>query len=324
MSLFIAPHPTTDLRDITDREYDCLICSLGYESRSRALAERLPKGVGAAKIHAAGFLHGHDKAYEDNEQVLSDLDAEIFEASDEDFRTWAVQWFGSTTYQRVAIDISSMSRPRIAAVVEAIQDAGNDQLIADFLYVPQVYKGPALPLEVPAALGPVSAAFAGWDTDVERPLVILFGLGYEPFRAAAAIDALEPALAVPFFPHGRNPAFVSDVEVANADVLRLDKQGVTKPLSYAIEDPFSCFAQLDALISKYVEREQARPLLLPLGPKIFALVCLLASAVRSPAVPVWRVSPGLLDRPVDQEPEDVLVTLRVSGAPIEPRPQGGG
>jgi hypothetical protein len=321
MSLYIAPYHTTDLRDISVRGYESLVCSLGYESRSRALAERLSAAVDVP-IHAAGFLHGHGEAYADNSRVLQSLGAEIVESSDEEFRNWAMEWFCSTRYQRVGIDISSMSRPRIAALVEAIQAGGNKSLVADFLYVPQVYKGPALPLEVPAALGPVSAAFAGWDTDVERPLVILFGLGYEPYRAAAAIDTLEPSLAVPFFPHGQNRAFVKDVEIANADVLRLDNQGVTSPRNYQIEDPFTCFAQIDALISKYVEREDARPLLLPLGPKIFALVCLLASAVRDTAVPVWRVSPGLLDKPIDQEPEDILVTLRVSAAPIDP-PQAG-
>jgi hypothetical protein len=323
MNLYLAPHPTTELKNIAERGYECLLCSLGYESRSRALAEHISFGPSPAAIHAAGFLHGHGEAYVDNRQVLQNLDAEIFETNDEDFRAWAMGWFNTTPHRRVAIDISSMSRPRIAALVEAIQAAGNENLVADFLYVPQAYKGPALPLEVPAALGPVSAAFAGWETDVERPLVILFGLGYEPLRAAAAIDALEPALAVPFFPHGSNPAFVNDVEVANADVLRLDNQGVTKPRDYRIEDPFTCFAQIDALISKYVEREEARPLLLPLGPKIFALVCLLASAVRNPPVPVWRASPGLLDKPVDQEPEDTLVTLQVSAAPIELRQHGG-
>jgi hypothetical protein len=318
MSLFIAPHPTTNLGNIVERGYECLICSLGYESRSRVLAEYLSSGSDAVAINAAGFLHGHGEAYPDNKQILQDLGADIFESSDEDFRTWAMEWLDATSHQRIAIDISSMSRPRIAALVEAIGTVDNKNVVADFLYVPQVYRKPTLPLEVPAALGPVSAAFAGWDSDVEQPLVILFGLGYEPFRAAAAIDTLEPSLAVPFFPHGRDPEFVKDVEVANANVLRLD--GVTKPRNYEIDDPFTCFAELDALISKYVERDGARPLLLPLGPKIFALVCLLVSAVRDPAVPVWRVSPGLLDKPVDHEAEDVLVTLRVSAAPVESSP----
>jgi hypothetical protein len=147
-------------------------------------------------------------------------------------------------------------------------------------------------------------------------MVIIFGLGYEPIRAAAAIDALEPELAVPFFPIGSDEAFIRDVEVANADILGLEKQGVTAPRRYRIEDPFTCFAELDALLSRYLEREGTRPLLLPLGPKIFALICLLAAAVHRPTVPVWRASPGRLEDPIDQLPEDTLVTLRVSASPI--------
>jgi hypothetical protein len=316
MSLYVAPYPTTNLSDIATRGYESLLCSLGYESRSRALAERLGSAVGGPSIYAAAFEHSHNDVYVENRDALESFRAEIFEVTDDEFRDWAFDWLGATGDRRIAIDISSMSRPRIAALVEALELTGRDDLLADFLYVPQVYQGPAQPSEAPAALGPVSAAFAGWSPDIEQPVVIIFGLGYEPLRAAAAIDALEPALAVPFFPIGRDEAFIKDVEFANAGILGLENQGVTPPRQYRIEDPFTCFAELDALLSKYLEREGARPLLLPLGPKIFALICLLASAVHQHAVPVWRASPGQLEEPVDRSPEDVLVTLRVSASPI--------
>jgi hypothetical protein len=318
VSLFVAPYPTTDLADFPRRGYDALICTLGFESRSRALAEQLVTISSRPQIHAAAFEHRHDQSYVTNREVVEGIGAEILEFDDEEFRQWAVDWVAGTDHRCVAIDISSMSRPRIAALVEAIQCSARPELQVDFLYVPQIYQGPPPPSEAPTALGPVSPAFAGWDADIEEPVVIIFGLGYEPIRAAAAIDALEPQLAVPFFPIGSDLAFVKDVEQANAEILNLESQGVTPARRYRIDDPFTCFAELDALLSKYLEREGARPLLLPLGPKIFALVCLLASAVHDPAVPVWRASAGQLEDPVDQIGEDTLVTLRVSASPIAP------
>jgi hypothetical protein len=318
MSLYVAPHPTTDLADVTQRGYDSLVCTLGFESRSRALAEQLANSTPQPQIHAVAFEHRHDESYVTNRRVIEGLGAEILEFDDDEFRGWALGWIETIERRRVAVDISSMSRPRIAALVEAMMCSTTTDMQVDFLYVPQIYQGPARPSEAPTALGPVSPAFAGWDADIEEPLVIIFGLGYEPLRAAAAIDALEPQLAVPFFPIGSDAAFVKDVELANAVILNLEGQGVTPPRRYHIDDPFTCFAELDALLSKYLEREATRPLLLPLGPKIFALVCLLASAVHHPAVPVWRASPGQLEEPVDQIGEDTLVTLRVSASPIAP------
>jgi hypothetical protein len=145
-------------------------------------------------------------------------------------------------------------------------------------------------------------------------------MGYEPERAAGAIDVLEPVRAIPFFPIGVDERFERDVEAANAQVLELPN--VDSPHAYRIVEPFQCFATLESLISELV-RAGHRPVVLPFGPKIFALASMLAAAVRSPVTPVWRVSGGVLDEPTDRQPEDIVVTLRVATRPIVLDESGG-
>jgi hypothetical protein len=308
--LFIAPKPTASLDDLDTREYDALLCSLGYETRSRTVAEHLG---GEPKVHAAGFAHHHTMAYKDNRSYLSSCGAELKELSGRDFTIWMADRLAQQQ-RRIAIDISSMSRPRIAATVQALRQSTNREVIVDFLYVPQRYDGPPENTDIPAALEPVSSDFAGWYPDVDRSLVVLFGLGYEPLRASGAIDALEPDMAIPFFPFGNEEGFAGDVLAANETVFNLPNVEQARP--YRLDDPFGCFAELDSLVSYYAGGG-SRLLLLPLGPKIFALVCILVAAMRSPVTPVWRVSPGPLDKPVDRLPGDIVVTMSVSPTPIE-------
>lgn len=308
--LFVAPKATQPLSALEDRAYDALICSLGYETRSRATVERVGSDM---EVHAAGFPHHHTPGYEINRHFLASVDAKCVEVDDEGFSLWAAEQLLEPR-RRVAIDISSMSRPRIAAVVQALRRSSNKGVVVDFLYVPQRYTGAPQALDIPTALEPVSPDFAGWYANADSPLIVLFGLGFEPVRAAGAIDVLEPDMAIPFFPYGSEEEFIEAVQTANDTVLRLPT--VETPRPYYISSPFACFAELDSLVSLYAE-SGSRPLLLPLGPKIFALICILVATMRNPTTPVWRVSPGPLDQPVDRMPSDMLVAMSVSPSPIE-------
>lgn len=318
MSLYIAPRPTTGLDDLPVRRYDALLCSLGYETRSRTVAEGLG---GDFQLHALGFTHSHVEAYRENRAKLVEMGAEVAEMNDEGFGEWVGGWFAETPHRHVAVDISSMSRPRIAATVQALRRCPNPDVIVDFLYVPQKRPRRRLrAIDATTSLGPVLPDLAGWAADVDQPLMVLFGLGYEPIRAAGAIDELDPYLAIPFFPKGPNSKFIKDVTNANTDVFELSVVSDTR--DYQLDNPFACFVELDSLISVYAEREGYRSLLLPLGPKIFALVCILVSVVRDPPTPVWRISPGPLGEQLDRQPEDMVVSLRVSPGPIDVTPPG--
>jgi hypothetical protein len=327
--LYVAPTPPARLDSAAcGRYYRALLCSVGYESRSRAIAEHLHPSV--EEITGVEFLHGHNKIYEDNRRVFDRLGADVRRMGDQDFVSWVRGWLGRFADHddvTIAVDVSSMSRPRIAGAVMAIAELPQTAtMTVDFLYAPARYE-PA-PESVPdatEALDPVIPAFAGAPADPGEPLVLIFGLGYEPERAASAVDEFAPQRAVPFFPIGSDPRFVEDIEKASSGVLALPDVG--DPVCYAVNDPFRTFCDLEIIVeaiqsdgrlspSREHDERRKRPLLLPLGPKIFAATCMLVANCVDPPVPVWRVSSGIFEDPDDREADGELVTLRVSTVPI--------
>lgn len=313
-SLFVAPGHTGPLAS-TLPDYGGLFCSLGYETRSRAIAEAFARDHDPSLLSAAGFVKGHECRYEENRDFFESLGVAAPDIDDAAFAASFETWLRSLSdAPRLAVDISSMTRPRIAAIVETLVRTSPDvEIEMDLLYVPAKYEKPPAPVDASTALEPVIPWFAGWDADPSEPVCVIFGLGYEPERAAGAIDELDPLAAIPYFPVGLVDEFSSDVKAANAQVLGLPK--VQAPVEYAVGDPFRTFVALEALVSQ-LEREESRPLLLPLGPKIFAAVAMAVSAQRQPPTPVWRVSPGPFDPPRDRQPEDLAVSLRLSTRPM--------
>lgn len=320
MTLYTSSLAPRRLGQLPTRGYDALLCSLGYESRAVAVAQSVGNGT---PITAVGFPYGHDDVYRTNGRVLEQLQAYVVpDVSAANHPSWIRDWLAEQARlgaRRVAIDISSTTRTRIAAVVHALlhDRAG---LVVDFLYVPERYlPAPPIPAATESA-GPISSFFAGWATDARQPLAVLFGLGYEPTRAAGALDYLEPAIAVPLMPTGGDPAFVADVERGNKDVFTM--RTVRPPVEYDIVDPAAAISMLRALVDQLSRsdsaqsREPHRVLLLPFGPKVFALSCLVVSATSRVRLPVWRVSPGRFEGASDRAPEDRVITLRASTAPL--------
>jgi hypothetical protein len=322
----VAPEPINAAAE--ERRYRALLCSVGFETRSRAIAERLHQSVGA--LHGVEFPDRHNEVYEQNRAVMDELGADVRRLDDDAFGGWVAQWLASLAHNgehSVAVDVSSMSRPRIAGVVQAITRLPDHaRLTVDFLYTPAQYeKAPTEMPDATEALDPVTPAFAGTPADPQQPLVLIFGLGYEPERAASALDEFAPQLAIPFFPVGGDERFEGDVEAANMSVLEL--ADVAEPHRYAIKDPFRTFCDLEVLVDRIRSGHQGprdvaesagpgRPLLLPLGPKIFAATCMLVAASADRPVAVWRVSSGALAEADDRHSDGELVTLRVSTAPL--------
>lgn len=315
--LFISPVESAEIDGVLpSREYDALLASVGYEIRGRRVAQAL--GGTNAFITGVEFTHGHDERYRENRRVFDDLESNVIRMADIEFGDWVSIWFEqliAAGKRSFAVDVSSMSRPRIAGVVSALDRLAPEANIQlDFLYVPARFEAPPTPVDVTEALEPATTAFAGDPLPPNRRLLLVFGLGYEPEWAAAALDEFSPDRAIMFFPEGRDRRFADAVATANKPVFGLPN--VHEPIHYAVEDPFRTFAQLEALVRDGFHNEM-RPLLLPLGPKIFAAVCFLVAVTSPTAVPVWRVSSGSLGDPVGREADDRLVTLRVATRPLE-------
>lgn len=321
--LFLEPVETISLDEEISRSYDSVIGSIGYEARGRRATRALSEV--SQRIIGVEFLHAHNATYRENRAAFESFDAEIVRVSDTDFVGWIGDMLtraSASGESRFAIDISSMSRPRIAASVKALADLPDDaDVVIDYVYVPSAFEpAPEMP-DATEALEPAIPDFAGAPRDPNLPLSVLLGLGYEPERAAAALDELSPQHAIAFYPIGRDERFRGAVELANRDVLDLPL--IEQLVPYHVTDPFRCFAELDAIVSKVLEAEM-RPLLLPLGPKIFAAVCFVVSLAATESVPVWRVSAGIFAEPHNRHAHDHLVTLRVSTKPLRMADRDGG
>jgi hypothetical protein len=136
----ISPWPARTIEELSAcGPYDGVLASVGYEPRSFAIAERL--GPISSKGIAVEFPEQRTASYL---QSLANFKARGFTVNqswDEAFTPFVAEWLGELAERprgsRVAIDVSSMDRKRIATIVEGL--AGLIPAVglhADLLYAP--------------------------------------------------------------------------------------------------------------------------------------------------------------------------------------------
>jgi hypothetical protein len=210
----------------------------------------------------------------------------------------------------VAIDISSMSRPMAAQIVFALSHVSDVPIDATFVYSPAKYSPRPARYPPVTRTGPVIPEYAGWSVYPERPPSAIFGLGYEYGRALGALEYLDPMAVWAFVPRGGDKQYEHSVERANKGFYEIVNAAFIH--RYRMNDPFDCFRKLESLA--YGLLKSSRPVLVPFGPKIFALNCLLAAELWRPHITVWRVSAEQDDEPVDRVAVGRLVKSYVSFA----------
>ncbi len=96
---------------------------------------------------------------------------------------------------------------------------------------------------------------------------------------------------------GTDPRFLDAVIEVNQPLW--DEISKEHQTFYKLSEPFNTFIKLESLL--YSLKQQYRPILVPFGPKIFRIECLLAAVSHYPSVAVWRVSGGSAMDPIDSE-----------------------
>jgi hypothetical protein len=306
----IKPFEPRRLGDAGAIDYVGALASVGFERRSREIPEALS-------------VSGLAVPFEDHQELDFDANMAYFEGSgwtidspkEGDFFGAVSNWIGSNLRDdgatRLAVDVSSMSRLRIANVIEAALSLPNDvDLDLDFLYTPAEYEDYDEASEPPIfSVEPVSEYFAAWWTKLDRPLFAFVGLGYELEMASSALDMLEPEGAQAFVPEGSDSRYLDAVREANKGI------GVWSPVdpeevSYRVADPFACFRLLEARVSRMVDDH--RIALIPLGPKIFAVIATIAGALHPRDVQVLRVTAGRRREAVPRRSDGDLFGLTLS------------
>jgi hypothetical protein len=321
MSLYVSSRRETRLEDLaSERRYDLALVSVGFEQRSRAIPEAIPApslGVGLE------FPDRHLGDYAENHKVLAKLGYRVTEPA-KDHRLLVGEldgWFEQAASRRefteaepfrVAVDISSMTRTRMAAVVEYCYAQKLEvPMIIDLLYAPAAYRPSELPPASWVQAAPVTPHLAGWDPDATKPLLAVVGLGYEPNAAEGVVDYLTPDESVIFLPNGRDPSYRNDVDEVNSELIKKAKI----KLDYPVDDPYRLMLQLERLVLARID--QARVLFVPLGPKIFAAACMVVAERLHPLVSVWRFSAGSNDEARPAIADGSVCGIRLSTQPEE-------
>jgi hypothetical protein len=304
----------------SDRHYDLFLASLGFETRARFLVSRF--GQLATKKIACGFGSRKEHSYRDNYEAFRSAGFEVTDRREEDFAAWWTETLGSTLKSRkgndrplrFCVDVSSMSRYRMATVVGSFLELDEGPpIITDFVYSVAAFSQPPQDGGGPIAVcAPATSAFTGWWTEPEQPSVVVFGLGYEEGKAVGALEYLEPKLVWAFRPTGEDRRYDAALEAANANLWDLvPRQNV---ITYQVDRPFECFEMLESL--SYGNAVSARVTLVPFGPKIFSLCCLLVASVHWPKVAVWRVSSGQNEPALDRRPTGKVIGIQAGFQPI--------
>lgn len=303
-------------------KYDILVAALGFEARATFAAKRLSESA----THKLAFAFAHRRLlnFDANRAWFERANFESIEAEDgPDFEVKAERALGgaidaqSGRALRICVDISSFSRQRLAFLVAYLLRRVDRALDVDFVYSPSTFAPPRHDDPPISFCAPVTNDYGGWPVGPELPTLLVCGLGYEPDRALGVAEYLDAAGSWLFFPSGPVKQFEPEVKKANAELL--DGFPPERVIHYDLAKPFNTFVLLESLVSGLIDR--AQPILVPLGPKPFALASLLVGIAHGPRVSVWRISAGQEENPIDREPEGIVVGLSVSVVPEGLGPQ---
>jgi hypothetical protein len=311
-SAFVPEQPDFTVHPLdfdVEQEYDILVATVGFETRSAYLLSKV--GPNAGQLLVSAYNTRKSEQFYVNLEIALALGAVPEMESDDEFASR----FGarlqeavgaSETPLRMAVDVSSCSRMRLAAMLREISRL-QDRLVVDYLYVPGRFRSPTQESRALAVSGPVLKEFGGLVGPSASRITALLGLGFEDVEALGAYQLLEPSDVWLFVPRDMTGEYVQEVLVRNDTLLGLVDPG--HALFYDVHAPATLFNLVESAV--YGARVDTRPVLVPLGPKIFALICLLVSLRYNNEIPVWRFSSDQFGPVRDVAPSDKIIGLQV-------------
>lgn len=290
------------LLELASSRYDVVIVASGYETRATTLAQRL-KDIDARRV-VISFQEWRELPQRKiNDAIFEKLGYDPHEATEGSCE--AIINILNNVFQeilfkenvRVLVDYSCMTKVWYATIINYFINRNShiQNLDLTFSYTPSKYSDPQPPMPN-KYMGPIPGIYCVSTSN--KPTALIMGLGYEMERAQGIVEYLDPKTTYAFY---SSPAFdkkfVNVVEKNNA--LLLSSLGESKVFKHPIGDLKSTDAQLTSLCLNL--KNTHRIILAPLGPKPFALLCLLLSA-RYPEIDVWRVSAGDSGNKYDRKP----------------------
>lgn len=286
MNINIAVRPCDD---VERQDYDLAIFALGYERRATHVAK---DQSGSLKLRVAIGYNDHPILhYAENRDWYSRKGYVVRECTDSEYRG-VVEGFvdGLNDTQKdqlqILVDVSSLNRRRLATLIDIFRTRCSSRPVrVDFAYSLAQFSTPPSSTSLNRHVGPVSPEFAGWWIQPERPCIAIVGLGYEEEKALGSIEHVQPSDVWVFMPRSPIVEYTGALKEANASLLEMMDR--SRILEYDVDCPYDLFVKLESLVAGLSARSNC--ILLPFGPKIFALASLLVASIYSD-VAVWRVS----------------------------------
>ncbi len=270
-----------------------VIATCGYESRSSFIArEIIDEDVPIIVIDyqcSDTLSYNINRAfYDEHSKVTIPTSAKNFNQSLRSSVLKAISNLEGGETPRILVDVSSCSRSVMAAILVSVSELG--------IGLVNIFCGYALSRFDAAPVGelplnvsePVIGELSGWSDDLSKPPCAIISLGFEPGRALGSIDYLEVPEVRLFMPSGPDERFEQSVKSAN--LLLINEAGADYLLPYDVMQPNSTYAKLESLVSGLLS--DYRPVIIPLGPKIFAAISMVLAIKMFPKVCVWRTSAG--------------------------------
>jgi hypothetical protein len=285
-------------------QYDAALTTIGYESRARHFFESFSGRVNKGTVCAFSEQRVWD--YPENQAFFRNLGFTQIPATVNGIEQWAREVCANeATAQhepvRVLVDVSSMTRQLISAVAFFLYHCSKDssrEVSAHFVYSAAEFGA------IPSTFGPIVAngpsirPLAGWSENPRLPCGLILGIGYEEDLALGVIEDLEAARVWAFRPKGDDRRYQEAINEKNRGLF--EEIAPENLIHYSVFDPYSIFVTVETLIG--LSKRDCRLIIIPFGPKIFAISSCLAALCHYPEVGFWRVSGGVNQEPVDRKP----------------------
>jgi len=281
-------------------EIDLVVAVSGYEKRSPYLMERIKLG-NETKLVLAFEERIDELNRPHNDSIFKDLGFTFINVSGNSGIS-VEKLLGHLPQNkkedlRILVDYSCMTKPWYASLIEFFSHTSlpyrKVQIL--FSYTQSAYIEPKKPkpLRLAEPLG-----YGGHGLIAGKPIALVIGLGYEKNRAEYLRKAVGPEETYCFYTDpASDKRFIEKVYINNFRLIEsLHKRHV---FSYPLEDMKQTSSQLTDLCLDL--RLNYRIILAPLGPKPFALLCMV-TGTRYPDIEVWRVGAGKLESVYDRIP----------------------
>jgi len=296
---------------VLEQHADLLIGALGYESRSVFVPRLI--GGSARRVVLPGFEANRVLAHDENcalarasgfdTPTVSDLEYGSFiqRVADDIVGSARPGW-----NPRIVVDISSMTRVRMARTLVGLRNALPSGSIIDLVYAPAVFSDEAGDDGPVTETGPLPH-FAGWGGTPDVELGMLIGLGFESHLALGVVESHEPADVWCFIPSGVDDRY--DKKVMRENKLLFEMIPNERRLVYDVMRPFAAAEAIQGILRATTGTH--RMMVVPLGAKVFCLAALTVALAYEGRLNVWRVSSGLNRVPAERVAGGAVCGIRL-------------